>query len=92
MGPRRATAKGENTVTALLEKLERQAKQLSREERERLATDLMAGLEREPLSGIDQAWVAEAERRYDELISGRVQGIPADAAMREIREKLRCRR
>jgi putative addiction module component (TIGR02574 family) len=79
-------------MTALLERIERQAKQLSREDRERLATDLMTGLEREPLSDIDQAWVAEAERRYDELVSGRVQGIPADEAMREIREKLRCRR
>lgn len=79
-------------MTALLEKIEREAKELSREDRERLATDLMAGLEREPLPEIDQAWIDEAERRYDELISGRVKGIPADEAMREIREKLTCRR
>ncbi len=78
-------------MTALLERIEREAKQLSREDRERLATDLMTGLEREPLSDIDQAWVAEAERRYDELASGRVQGIPADEALAEIRQHL-CRR
>jgi len=79
-------------MTALLEKIERQAKQLSREDRERLATDLLTGLEREPLSEIDQAWLDVAERRYEELVSGRVKGIPADEAMREIREKLRCRK
>ena len=53
-------------MTALLEKIEREAKQLSREERERLATDLIAGLEDASLSEIDQAWIDEAERRYDD--------------------------
>ena len=79
-------------MTALLEKIEREATELSREERERLASDLIAGLENAPLSEIDQAWIDEAERRYDELVSGRVKGIPADVAMREIRRKLRCRK
>jgi len=78
-------------MTALLEKIEKEAKALSRHERERLAQDLIAGFEDSPLSEIDQAWIDEAERRYDELVSGRVNGIPADLAMMEIRRKLRCR-
>jgi putative addiction module component (TIGR02574 family) len=78
-------------MTALLEKIEQEAKELSREDRERLASDLIAGLDNAPLSETDQAWIDEAERRYDELVSGRVKGIPADVAMKEIRRKLRCR-
>ena len=77
-------------MTALLERIEREAQQLSPEDRERLASDLIAGLSNPPLSEIDQAWIDEAERRYDELVSGRVKGIPADVAMTEIRRKLRC--
>ena len=80
--------KGEELMTALLEKIERDAKRLSREDRERLLTDLASGLEDSPLSEIDQAWIDEAERRFDELMTGRVQGIPAKEAFNGIRREL----
>lgn len=72
-------------MAVLLEKIEREAKELPREERERLVADLIAGLEDAPLSEIDQAWIEEAERRYDDLTSGRVKGIPAQEAIDGIR-------
>jgi putative addiction module component (TIGR02574 family) len=75
-------------MTPLLEQIEQQAKNLSREERERLIADLMAGLEGEPLTEIEQAWIDEAERRYDDLVSGRVKGIPAQEAISNIRREL----
>ncbi len=78
-------------MTALLEKIESEAKTLSREDQERLVQDLIAGLESRPVSEIDQAWIDEAERRYTEMISGRVEGIPADQVLREAREQLSCR-
>ena len=34
-------------------------------------------------------WFAEAERRLDELRSGKVQGIPAEDVFRKAREALR---
>ena len=76
-------------MTPLLEKIERQAKALSREDRERLAQDLMAGLEDSPLSEIDQAWIDEAERRYDDWKAGRTKAVPAERAIAEMRRKLR---
>jgi putative addiction module component (TIGR02574 family) len=79
-------------MTALLEKIEQEAQQLSREERERLASDLVAGLDNVSLSQIDQAWIEEAERRYDDLLSGRVKGIAADVAFEEMRRELKCRK
>jgi len=78
-------------MTALLERIESEAKALSWEDRERLVQDLIAGLESRPVSDIDQAWIDEAERRYDEMISGHVEGIPAEQALREVREQLACR-
>ena len=79
-------------MTALLERIEREAKGLSHEERERLVADLVGGLDDAPLSEIDQAWIEEADRRYEELVSGRVKGIPADVALRDIRRMLKCRK
>ena len=78
-------------MTELLNRIESEAKALSWEDQERLVQDLIAGLERRPISDIDQAWIDEAERRYDDMISGRVEGIPADRVLREVREKLSCR-
>ena len=75
-------------MTALLEKIERDAKQLSRDDRERLLSDLAFGLDDAPLSEIDQAWIDEAERRFEDLVSGRVKGIPAKEAFEEIRREL----
>jgi hypothetical protein len=75
-------------MTALLEKIEREAKQLSREDRERLATNLIAGLEREPLLEIEQAWIDEAEQRYDDWKAGRTTAVLAESAVAEMREKL----
>lgn len=76
-------------MTALLEKIEREVKELSREERERLASDLIAGLDNVPLSETDQAWIDEAERRYDAWKAGRTTAVPAEQAIAEMRRKLR---
>jgi putative addiction module component (TIGR02574 family) len=79
-------------MTALLQRIEQEAKQLSREDRERLVADLVAGLDEAPLSEIDQAWVEEAERRYDDWVAGRVKGIPASKVFSGIRRELGWKR
>jgi len=80
---------GEEAMTVLLDKIEREAKELSREERERLASDLIAGLEDATLSDTEQAWIDEAERRYDDWKTGRTTAVPAEHAIAEMRGKLR---
>ena len=77
-------------MTELLERIEQEARRLPRAERERLILDLLAELDDRPLNAIDQAWIEEAERRFDELTSGQVKGIAADAALKEIRRELKC--
>lgn len=39
-------------------------------------------------SEIDRLWIEEAERRSEELRSGKVVAIPGDVFLREAREKL----
>jgi putative addiction module component (TIGR02574 family) len=60
---------------------------LSSQERAHLAEVLIASLDED--LALDQAWIAEAERRYEEIRSGRVQTIPAEQVMAEIDELLR---
>ena len=67
--------------------IEAEALLLSSQERAHLAEVLIASLDED--LALDQAWAAEAERRYEEIRSGRVQAIPAEQVMAELDELLR---
>lgn len=71
-----------------VKELEVEALRLSPAERETLATELFHSLASQPLSEVDAAWVAEADRRFAELRSSEVQGIPGDRVFGEIRREL----
>ena len=71
-----------------MQRIERQAEKLSREDQERLAQKLMAGLKAQPLTGVDEAWVREAERRYRKWKKGQVAGLPAKRVLSDIRKEL----
>lgn len=65
-------------MSVILEKVEIEALNLSREERAFLADRLLSSLGDDALSDVDTAWVAEAEHRYAEYKSGIRQPVPAD--------------
>jgi putative addiction module component (TIGR02574 family) len=67
----------------MLEKLEHEALSLSRQERAFLADRLLSSLDRDVLTDVDEAWVAEAERRYQEYKEGKRKGIPAQDVFAE---------
>ena len=75
-------------MSALMDKLEREAKGLSPEERERLAQHLLKGLDAEPLTEVDEAWVREAERRYALWKKDPARALPAHEALAEVRKEL----
>jgi len=75
-------------MTARTLEIARQAQRLPAVERERLAERLLAPLANRRLSKIDEAWVAEAERRYRAWKRGRRKAIPAAEALATIREEL----
>ena len=73
-----------------LPEIEKDALRLPAEDRARLAVRLLSSLERttESPEEIEKLWIAEAERRFQELRDGVVQGVPA----REVFAKLRTKR
>lgn len=65
-------------MTTMLEKVEKEALNLSCEERAFLADRLLSSLEGEALDDVEGAWLAEAAHRYAEYKEGARQPISAD--------------
>jgi putative addiction module component (TIGR02574 family) len=69
-----------------------EARQLSPAERADLAQQLFATLEDEaPLeaaSEIEEAWLQEAERRYQSYLTGDTTSVPAAEALARVRHRL----
>jgi len=70
-------------MTKILEKIEKEALSLPEAERAFLADRLLSSLGGDVLSDIDAAWVAEAERRYEEYKAGKRNPIPASEVFAE---------
>lgn len=76
-------------MAATFEELVEQAMSLPPEERARLADLLVESLDADGLGPHDELWLAEAQRRLDDIRSGRVHPIPGDEALRTVRDSLR---
>jgi putative addiction module component (TIGR02574 family) len=72
-----------------LAEIEKDALGLPPEDRARLAVRLLSSLEgpTESPEEIEKLWIKEAERRFQELRDGVVQGIPAGEVFVELRNK-----
>ena len=72
-----------------LPEIEKDALRLPAEDRARLAVRLLSNLEAttESPEEIEKLWITEAERRFQEMRDGVVQGIPAREAFAELRAK-----
>ena len=72
-----------------LDRLTADAMKLPLRDRVQLAQRLVSTLDDEVESDTEAFWFAEAERRLEELRSGKVQGIPAEETFRTAREALK---
>jgi putative addiction module component (TIGR02574 family) len=72
-----------------LPEIEKDALRLSPEDLARLAVRLLSSLEEaaESPEKIEKLWIREAQRRFQELRDGIVQGIPAHEVFSELRNK-----
>ena len=75
-------------MTARALALEKQAQKLPATERERLAERLLVQMKHEPLTAVDEAWVAEAEKRFGAWKRKATKAVSAGKALREIRKEL----
>jgi len=74
-------------VEPRIKKIEEEVIQLSSKERALLATHLIHSLDDEEDPEAENAWIEEAEHRYNEYKQGKVTGKPAEEVLKEIRAK-----
>ncbi len=72
-----------------VEQLVTQAMKLPSESRARLADLLVESLDADDLGSIEQAWIVEAKRRRDDVRAGRVETVPGEEALRDVRDSIR---
>ena len=75
-------------MSTSLDQLTADAMKLSLRDRVQLAQRLVSTIDDEVETDTEALWFAEAERRLEELRSGKVQGIDSDEAFRTAREAL----
>lgn len=76
-------------MATTVEQLAEQAMTLPSESRARLADLLLESLEGADLGGIEQLWITEAKRRRDEVRDGKVETIPGEEGLRQVRDSIR---
>jgi putative addiction module component (TIGR02574 family) len=72
-----------------IDELRREALSLDLSSRARLARDLLDSLDELSEAELEQLWLDEAARRYDEVASGTVETIPADEVLTKARASRR---
>lgn len=75
-------------MAPLLQQIKKQALRLPPQDRELLASTLLQSLEDVPPDQIEEAWIDEAERRYQDWRSGKSQGVPDAQFFAEMRREL----
>ena len=75
-------------MTARALAIEKQAQKLPATERERLAERLLVRMKGERLTAVDEAWIAEAEKRFVAWKRKVTKTVSARTALREIRMEL----
>ncbi|MBW1768917.1 MAG: addiction module protein [Deltaproteobacteria bacterium] len=70
-------------MSNLLEKLEHEVLRLSPQERAFLADRLLSSLDDDNLNDVDEAWITEAERRYQKYKEGKRPGVDAKEVFAE---------
>ncbi len=75
-------------MSAALTELEEKVRALSQSDKAALIRLLIGELEGTPDLDIENACIAEAKRRHQELLDGRVKGIPGDQVFANVRALL----
>lgn len=78
----------DRNMSPALKELTEEALRLPPDERVVLAESLLLTIDEAHDQVVDEAIVQELERRLRDLREGKVEGIPAEEALREVREAL----
>lgn len=75
-------------MATTLAEIEEKVRALSQSDKAALIRLLVSELDGPSDSDVEDAWIAEAKRRHQELIEGRVKGIPGDQVFANVRALL----
>jgi len=73
-------------IMPTLESVEKLALELPKDEQRLLAEKLFSRLNMGTMSDVDEAWIEEIERRYDDYKNGRTQAIHASRVFDDIKK------
>ncbi|MGH9947540.1 MAG: addiction module protein [Pyrinomonadaceae bacterium] len=76
-------------MSTTLAEIENQARQLSFQERAKLAHTLIRELDSEHEEDIETLWIEEAESRLDAYLKGELEALPGEEVMARGREMLK---
>jgi hypothetical protein len=68
--------------------IENEIRELSREEKTDLVRSLIAELDGPADANVERAWLETAQRRYRELVEGKVKGVPGPLVFDRLRKRL----
>jgi hypothetical protein len=71
-----------------LAEIEEEVRALSQSDKAAPICMLISELDGPFESDVENAWIAEAKRRHQELLDGRVKGIPGDHVFANVRARL----
>ena len=72
-----------------IEKIEEDIRSLSVAEKLELLRSLIAELDAPADNDVERAWLEEAQRRHQELVEGKIKGIPGERVFENLRSRLR---
>lgn len=68
--------------------LEREIRELGPDEKVRLIRGLIAELDAPADARVERAWLETSQRRYRELVEGKIQGVPGPLVFERLRNRL----
>lgn len=68
--------------------IRKEIQSLSEEERDELLRTLVADLDFPADPNVEKAWLEAAQRRYRELVEGKVRGVPGHLVFDRLRSRL----
>lgn len=79
---------GVNSMARSVKDLEREIRELGSEEKLELIRGLIAELDSPADANVERAWLETSQRRYRELVEGKVQGVPGPLIFERLRKRL----
>lgn len=75
-------------VAKAIKEIEQDIRALSGEEKLQLLRGLLAELDAPADTNVERAWLETSQRRYRELVEGKVQGVPGPLVFERLRARL----